>query len=466
MSSDPVPPVIGRYALYDVIASGGMASVHYGRQHGAIGFSRTVAIKRLHAQFAKNADFVDMFVDEAKLAARIRHPNVVPTLDVVAEDGELFLVMEYVHGESLARVADAVKRSGGRIPPRIVAAIVSGVLHGLHAAHEARDEHGAALGIVHRDVSPQNVLVGVDGVARVLDFGIAKASARLHETRQGMLKGKLAYMAPEHARQQPVDRRTDVYSATVVLWEVLTGETLFDGPTEAAVLERVLLGFADPPSSRVANLPSAFDEIVERGLHMDPAKRFGTAREMALAVERAVSPALPSEVGEWLHGPAGESLARRASRVAEIESGQGRVDGAAGTSAEQRAESALSSISVSKPVAGTGRGRPLALGGSLLVLVVVVAVTATLRRQTAPAAAASVAASATAAPVASSATSEPSADTASVSPPLTGTLKPQRTVPKHPKRPGAVPSAQPAPDCDPPFVRDATGFKVWKRECL
>src|SRR5262245_3092434 len=181
----PVERVVGRYALYGEIASGGMATVHFERLLGPVGFSRTVAIKRLHPQFAKDPEFVSMFLDEARLAARIRHPNVVATLDVVATKGELFLVMEYVQGESLSRLARAVMARGENLPPRIVASIMCGVLHGLHAAHEARDQRGEPLGIVHRDVSPQNVLVGIDGTARVVDFGVAKASGRHQSTRKG-----------------------------------------------------------------------------------------------------------------------------------------------------------------------------------------------------------------------------------------------------------------------------------------
>src|SRR6185295_12747149 len=150
---------------------------------------RTVAIKRLHAQFAKNPEFVSMFLDEARIAARIRHPNVVATLDVVATEGELFLVMDYVQGESLSRLAKATRIRKERIPPRVLASVMSGALHGLHAAHEAKNERGEPLSIVHRDISPQNILVGTDGTARVLDFGVAKASGRIQNTKEGHLKG-------------------------------------------------------------------------------------------------------------------------------------------------------------------------------------------------------------------------------------------------------------------------------------
>ena len=181
---------MGRYAIYDAIASGGMARVHLGRLLGPAGFGRTVAIKRLHAQFAENPDFVTMFLDEARLASRVRHPNVVPTLDVVAAEGELLLVMEYVHGEPLSRLLRTLSPRRERIPLRTTCAIVSSLLHGLHAAHEAKNEAGQDLGLVHRDVSPQNVLVGLDGVVRVADFGVAKAVVKAHTTREGELKGK------------------------------------------------------------------------------------------------------------------------------------------------------------------------------------------------------------------------------------------------------------------------------------
>ena len=193
------PIVVGRYALFDEIASGGMATVHLGRLLGPSGFARTVAIKRLHPQFAKDPEFVAMFLDEARLAARIRHPNVVSTLDVVARrrralprDGVRRRASRSRGSREVAR-ATASDRSRCRSSARSIA----GVLHGLHAAHEATSERGEPLGIVHRDVSPQNVLVGVDGVARVLDFGVAKAAGRVQTTRDGQIKGKLAYMAPE-----------------------------------------------------------------------------------------------------------------------------------------------------------------------------------------------------------------------------------------------------------------------------
>ncbi len=309
----------GRYALAEEIASGGMATVHLGRQMGAGGFARTVAIKRLHERYAKAPEFVAMFLDEARLVARIRHPNVIQTLDVVAEDSELFIVMDFVLGESLVKLITACQSARVRVPVPIALAVLIGALHGLHEAHEALSEAGEPLGIVHRDVSPHNVLVGVDGVPRVLDFGVAKATERVQSTQEGQLKGKLSYMAPEQVTGAPVDRRTDIYAASVVLWEVLTGKKLFSGGNEAQVVHAVMSMAVDPPSALVADVPPALDEIVMRGLSRDPSRRFATAREMAVALERSGPTAPASEIGRWVRATCRESIDRRALCLADIE---------------------------------------------------------------------------------------------------------------------------------------------------
>ncbi|HEY1694819.1 MAG TPA: serine/threonine-protein kinase [Polyangiaceae bacterium] len=318
------PLVFGRYTLHGVIASGGMATVHYGRLRGPVGFSRTVAIKRLHSQVALDPDFVAMFVDEARLAARIRHPNVVQTVDIVAEGGELLLVMDYVPGESLAQCLRAVSTAQRPIPGEVVSAIACGLLHGLDAAHEATGESGEALLIVHRDVSPQNVLVGADGVPRVLDFGVAKAVGRIQTTREGQLKGKLAYMAPEQLRAgDTVDRRTDVYAAGVVLWETLTRQRLFFGDNEGIVIRNVLERQVEPPSAVAGGVDPCMDAIVLRALDRAPERRFPTARAMALEIETRIAPASATRVASWLAGVAGDRLAMRAAIVAEIERASG-----------------------------------------------------------------------------------------------------------------------------------------------
>jgi serine/threonine-protein kinase len=322
----PEPVIVGRYALYGEIASGGMATVHFGRLLGPVGFSRPVAIKRLHRQLTKQDDVRAMFIDEARLVARIRHPNVVPTLDVVSDGGELLLVMEYVHGESLSLLARAARARHELIPIGVALAVTSNVLHGLHAAHEAKSETREPLDIVHRDVSPQNVLVGEDGIARMLDFGIARAAVRLESTREGVVKGKLAYMPPEQLAGGEVTRKADIYAAAVVLWELLTGGRLFhkqDG--QALMLEKLLGGRVEPPSTHRPEVTPALDAIVLKGLSRDPDQRFASAREMAVAIEQAGPPAMASEVADWVESLVGERLAKRAAVLEDLERTSARM---------------------------------------------------------------------------------------------------------------------------------------------
>jgi serine/threonine-protein kinase len=292
----PLPPgegeqptaVVGRYAIYDAIASGGMATVHLGRLIGTAGFLRTVAIKRLHPQYAKEKDFTAMFLDEARLAARVQHPNVVPTLDVVMDGNELLLVMEYVRGVSLSQLVRAARDTGLRLPPKVVVAILSGALHGLHAAHEATDERGGPLDLVHRDVSPQNVLVGVDGVARVLDFGIAKAAGRVHSTKEGEIKGKLLYMPPEQLAAEKLTRAVDIYAGGILLFEALTNVRMFAGDQEHAAITRIVKNQLRMPSSIDPEL-AVFDPIVRRAAAGEARDRYPTAEEFARALERAMA---------------------------------------------------------------------------------------------------------------------------------------------------------------------------------
>jgi eukaryotic-like serine/threonine-protein kinase len=313
--------IAGRYILHGEIASGGMATVFLGRFLGDAGFSRIVAIKRLHEHLAKDPAFVAMFLDEARLAARIRHPNVVPTIDVCFAHNNLMLVMEYIHGESLSRISRGLRESGERIPLPIVAAILSGVLQGLHAAHEATDEREIPLRIVHRDVSPQNVLVGADGVARVVDFGVAKAVNRLQTTRGDELKGKLAYFAPEQVEGTGVDRRTDVCAAAILLWEALTLQRLYRGENEGEILGKVVKGCQVPPSHAAPGTPADLDRVVMRGLAVRKEDRFQTAAEMADAIEECVPVATNKAVSTWIGRVAAEVLSERAERISRLESG-------------------------------------------------------------------------------------------------------------------------------------------------
>ena len=319
MSIGELPRELGRYDLFDKIAAGGMASVHFGRMHGAVGFQRVVAIKRLHAHYANDEHFVDMFLDEARLAARLKHPNVIQTLDVVADDAEVYIVMEFVLGESLEAL---MPRTDGRpIPLPIIAAIVCNVLEGLHGAHEALSDTGEALGIVHRDVSPSNILVGEDGVARVLDFGIAKAAINTQETRDGVIKGKVTYMAPEQVLGG-VDRRADLYAVGVILWELMVARRRHAGERNDSLFLKLAqnqLAPLRPVSSLRLDASEAIDAVVACATDWEPEHRFATAREMAMAIERVIRPAPAREVAEWLRGAAGARMDRLADTMKRIE---------------------------------------------------------------------------------------------------------------------------------------------------
>ncbi|HSQ65003.1 MAG TPA: serine/threonine-protein kinase, partial [Polyangiaceae bacterium] len=312
--------VVGRYVLYDEIAAGGMATVHIGRLVGAVGFSRSVAIKRLHAQFAHDPEFVNMFLEEARLTSRIRHANVVPVLDVESTQSELFLVMEFIQGETLSRLTRVDKKRSRVVPLPIALAIACDLLNGLHAAHEATDERGQPMQIVHRDVSPHNVMVGSDGISRVVDFGIAKAASSSQSTRDGEVKGKFAYMSPEQLSSVAVDRRADIFAAAIVLWEMLTGRRLFSANDPAGIVGKVLTGQIQPPSARIGGLPPALDALVMKALERDRGRRFATAADMARALENVGVPlARRSEVATWVKRIAGDTLKRRAKRLAAIE---------------------------------------------------------------------------------------------------------------------------------------------------
>jgi serine/threonine-protein kinase len=294
-----------------------MATVHLARLMGPEGFSRTVAVKQLHPQFSHDPEFVAMFLDEARLASRVRHPNVVSPLDVISCPPELFIVMDYVHGASLSQL---LKRATPEsVPARVAAAIIGQVLLGLHAAHEATGEGGEPLELVHRDVSPQNIMVDKDGVARIVDFGIAKAKARSHQTDPGKLKGKLGYMAPEQVNLQSVDLRADVFAVGVVLWELLSGRRLFSGDSPAASVQMLLHAEVELPSRLVPDLPPALDRVVLKALARPPGERFESARAMAEALELAVTPCSMLELAGWVESLASEELSARSELVFDVE---------------------------------------------------------------------------------------------------------------------------------------------------
>ncbi len=282
---------VDRYELIGEIASGGMATVFLARLTGFGGFQRLFAIKRLHPHLQSEREFVQMFLDEARLAAGIHHPNVVPILEVGASDSGYYLVMEYIEGETLARLLSGAAASKQRLPVAIVVRMMIDTLAGLNAAHELRDETGALAGVVHRDVSPQNVLVGADGVARITDFGVARAASRLTATGVGQLKGKIAYMAPEQARgEEDLDRRADVFAAGVVVWESLAHRRLFKASSEAATLSRVL-NEPMPHLREVApHVSDAVCDVVMKALARNKNERIETCAQFADALEAAAAP--------------------------------------------------------------------------------------------------------------------------------------------------------------------------------
>ena len=302
---DRAPRAVGRYRLEERLGGGGMGEVYRGTAFGEAGFTRTVAIKRLRDDLAGDPTFVAMLLDEARLASCIRSPNVAATYDVVSHGGEFFIVMDYVDGRSLDKLMLA-NGAAVRLPIPIAAFIVIGILDGLAAAHTARDSGGRALELVHRDVSPHNVLIGNDGSVRIIDFGIAKAAVRLHQTQTGEIKGKPSYMAPEQMLACPLDARADLFAVGVMLWEMLTGarfranERFLARMTPDNVVKAPLAG---PPSELNEDLSViAYDPVVVRAIAFSPLERFASAAEMAVAVRRAGRVADVAEVKAWLAG--------------------------------------------------------------------------------------------------------------------------------------------------------------------
>src|SRR5215471_13859635 len=286
----PMGAKLGRYEILGKLAAGGMAIVYVARAHGVTGFERLVAIKVLHSNLAHEEEFIKMFLDEARLAASIRHPNVVPTIDISdAEKAGYFIVMEYIEGDHLGQLLSSANKAAEKLPIRVTLRVICDALGGLGAAHDLVDEQGRSQNLVHRDVSPHNIMVGRDGVARLTDFGVAKAEDRLTHTRDGQVKGKLAYMAPEQAASGTTDTRSDLFSMGVILWECLTGTRLMRAESTGATLHKLLHGEIPKPSSVDPGL-EPLDPVLEKALARDPEQRFQTAEAFARAIEDASVP--------------------------------------------------------------------------------------------------------------------------------------------------------------------------------
>jgi eukaryotic-like serine/threonine-protein kinase len=319
---DQLPPG-SRYELLVRIAAGGMATVYVGRLSGPARFWRLVAIKRAHAHLLEDASFTKMLIAEARLASKIHHPNVVAVQDVEELDGELLLVMDYVEGASLAALATQAEEAGDTLSTRAVVRMILDACAGLHAAHELVDEDGRPLCLVHRDVSPHNVVVGVDGVTRLADFGIAKVSQTGSGggTATGALKGKVAYMAPEYVETGHIDARGDVFALGIVAWEALARRRLFRGSNDIETLRLVTGGEIPAPSSVAPWVDRALDPVILRALERAPDSRFATAQAFGEALEEAARKhdliAAAPEVGRIVRALVGPALDQRRSLIRE-----------------------------------------------------------------------------------------------------------------------------------------------------
>lgn len=314
------PERVGKYELLLPLGTGGTATVYLARTRGVAGFEREVALKLVHAHLRADEESRLHLLEEARLAARIRHPNVVPVTEVDADACGVFLVMDYVEGEALSGLVRVLRDQNHRLPPRLTARIMNDALAGLHAAHELRDSQGQLVGLVHRDFSPQNILVGIEGVARLADFGVAKAASRTVRTKTGLVKGKVAYMSPEQARGHRVDRRCDVWAAGVVLWELITGRKLYDHEDDVATLLSVVT--EEPPrlASVMQGVPHALDEAVAYALTSDVNNRCPSAETLRCMLESAWDEcggmATTAELGSFVRQTVGHKLAERRAHAA------------------------------------------------------------------------------------------------------------------------------------------------------
>src|SRR6185503_14457623 len=300
---------LGRYVVLKHLASGGMADVLLGRADGIEGFERHVVLKRIRPEYARDERFIRMFLDEARVVANLHHQHIVQVHDIGEAEGEYFIAMEYIHGEDVRSILSNASKSRAHVPVGHALAIVSAAAAGLHYAHERRGADMRSLGIVHRDVSPSNILVGYDGSIKVVDFGIAKASMR-RETRSSSLKGKVSYMSPEQCKGAGLDRRSDVYSLGVVLYELCTTSRLFKGDNDYLLMDQIVNGRVSLPQVRRPDLPNELSAIIMRAISPDPERRYFTAEEFRVALEqfaaRARLTASTAAIGAYLRKQFGE----------------------------------------------------------------------------------------------------------------------------------------------------------------
>jgi serine/threonine protein kinase len=327
----PTPRTLGRYELIASIGIGGMAEVHLARQRGPMGFEKLVVVKTIHGHLAAQRDFIEMLLEEARIAALVKHANVVDIYDLGEVDGAYFIAMEYLEGEPLLAILRAGKQ-GTRLDPLSTTRLIADCAEGLHAAHELHAMSGQPLSVVHHDVSPGNVMVLYSGEVKLVDFGVAKAENTVEQAGERVLmKGKLSYMAPEKLRGAPGDRRSDVFSLGVVLWEALTLRRLFRADGDKEVARMIVESTVPPPSSVAPGIPTELDAIVQRALAKEPDQRYPTAKAMAAALEELLRKRGYSgkndKIGDYMHTAFGDRLAQRRELIRSM-SGSGAAPSA------------------------------------------------------------------------------------------------------------------------------------------
>jgi tRNA A-37 threonylcarbamoyl transferase component Bud32 len=332
---------LGKYELLRPLAVGGMAELHLARVTGLGGFEKTLVLKRIHRRLSDSEESLQLFLQEARLVASLQHPNIAQVFDVGMADGRCYLAMEHVEGHDLRIVQWAALRRDGGVPLAIGIGVVLGACAGLHHAHEKLGPDGRPLGIVHRDVSPSNILVSYDGFTKLVDFGIAKVTGSPTLTRDGAVRGKTSYLSPEQCHCEPLDRRADVFSLGIVLYELTTASRLFVGQSELEIMKRITEEPVPPPSSRRAAYPLALERIVLRALAPSREDRYQTAEELQLDLEAFARerklPVTAPEVAKYVRGllPAGgaawvdelhEIQAQREKRAAAAEAEDAEAD--------------------------------------------------------------------------------------------------------------------------------------------
>lgn len=461
---------LDRYELLCPLAQGGMALVWLARIDG-LGYDKIVVIKTILPKYAQDVRFQNMFLDEARITTRIHHPNVAGILDVGEHNGTLYMAMEWVDGDSLSRLLNELDLRRARMPVGVALRICADLCAGLHAAHEVRDENGEPLGVVHRDVSPSNLLLCPSGEIKLIDFGVAKARDRYaQDTSAGQLKGKLRYMAPEQLGGE-VSPSVDIYATGLLLWEALTGRSPFHDVVEGAhLVASVLGGVSAKPSSCRSEISPALEAIVAKALDLLPARRFANALEMAAALEATGLAASRTGVAAYVQEFASEVLAARSSVVALLERGMPADEHTPPRQVEKTSNEAVM-IASAAPAAKRRRALPLGLvaGASLGLAVLAFALRPGAQRLPSPM-------GATAEPPLTSVSGRPAearttpVPSASASVPLSAPPTPtssstQSSPPTG--RPTAKPKPKPdRPDCSIPYTVDANGYRSYRRECF